>query len=33
MKGAVAGYLLSHRLTDAFTATTRLLAAKEDVYG
>ena len=31
-KGAVAGYLLSHRLTDAFTATTKLLAAKEDVY-
>jgi hypothetical protein len=31
-KGSVAGYLLSHRLTDAFTATTNLLAAKEDVY-
>jgi hypothetical protein len=31
-KGPVAGYLLSHRQTDAFTATTRLLAAKEDVY-
>jgi hypothetical protein len=31
-KGAVVGYLLSHRLTDAFTGTTRLLAAKEDVY-
>jgi len=31
-KGKAAGYLLSHRLTDAFTATTRLLAAKEDVY-
>ena len=31
-KGAVVGYLLSHRLNDAFTATTRLLAAKEDVY-
>jgi hypothetical protein len=31
-KGAAAGYLLSHRLTDAFTATTKLLAAKEDVY-
>jgi hypothetical protein len=31
-KGAPAGYLLSHRLTDAFTATTKLLAAKEDVY-
>jgi hypothetical protein len=32
VKGATAGYLLSHRLTDAFTATTRLLSAKEDVY-
>ncbi len=32
VKGAAVGYLLSHRLTDAFTATTRLLAAKEDVY-
>jgi hypothetical protein len=32
VKGSSAGYLLSHRLTDAFTATTRLLAAKEDVY-
>jgi len=31
-KGTAAGYLLSHRLTDAFTATTKLLAAKEDVY-
>jgi hypothetical protein len=31
-KGSAAGYLLSHRLTDAFTATARLLAAKEDVY-
>jgi hypothetical protein len=31
-KGAAAGYLLSHRLTDAFTATSRLLAAREDVY-
>lgn len=32
LKGRTAGYLLSHRLTDAFTATTRLLSAKEDVY-
>ena len=32
VKGSSAGYLLSHRLTDAFTATTRLLAAKEEVY-
>ena len=32
LKGPAAGYLLSHRLTDAFTATTRLLSAKEDVY-
>jgi hypothetical protein len=31
-KGSAAGYLLSHHLTDAFTATTKLLAAKEDVY-
>ncbi|MCX6552968.1 MAG: M14 family metallopeptidase [Acidobacteria bacterium] len=31
-KGAVAGYLISHRLTDAFVATTRLLASKQDVY-
>ena len=31
-KGTARGYLLSHRLTDAFTATTRLLAAREDVY-
>jgi len=31
-KGPVVGYLLSHRQTDAFTATTKLLAAKEDVY-
>jgi len=31
-RGKTAGYLLSHRLTDAFTATTRLLAAKEEVY-
>jgi hypothetical protein len=28
----VAGYLLSHQLNDAFTATNKLLAAKEDVY-
>jgi hypothetical protein len=28
----VAGYLLSHQVNDAFTATTRLLASKEDVY-
>ncbi len=27
----VAGYLLSHRLNDSFTATNKLLAAKEDV--
>ena len=27
-----AGYLLSHQLNDAFPATTRLLAAGEDVY-
>ena len=31
-KGSAAGYLLSHRLTDGFTATSKLLAAKEDVY-
>jgi hypothetical protein len=31
-RGNAAGYLLSHRLTDAFTATARLLDAKEDVY-
>ena len=30
-KGAV-GYLIDHRLNDAFTATNRLLAAKEQVY-
>jgi hypothetical protein len=29
---AVAGYLVSHEANDAFTATNRLLAAKEDVY-
>jgi len=29
---SVAGYLISHQVNDAFTATTRLLAAKEDVY-
>ena len=29
---AVAGYLISHQANDAFTATNRLLAAKEDVY-
>ena len=29
---AVAGYLLSHQLNDSFTATNKLLAAKEDVY-
>jgi hypothetical protein len=28
----VAGYLLSHQLNDSFTATNKLLAAKEDVY-
>ena len=28
----VAGYLLSHQLNDAFTATNKLLAAKEDVF-
>jgi hypothetical protein len=27
-----AGYLLSHRMNDAFTGTTRLLAAGQDVY-
>jgi len=27
-----AGYLLSHQVNDAFTGTTRLLAAKEEVY-
>ena len=27
-----AGFLLSHQMNDAFTATTRLLAAGEDVY-
>ena len=31
-KGAAVGYLLSHRVTDGFTATSKLLAAKEDVY-
>ncbi len=31
-KAAPAGYLLSHRLTDSFVATSKLLAAKEDVY-
>ncbi|HOG29575.1 MAG TPA: M14 family metallopeptidase, partial [Vicinamibacterales bacterium] len=30
--GRTAGYLLDHRQADAFTATTRLLAAKESVY-
>ena len=29
---AVAGYLLNHQQNDAFVATNRLLAAKEDVY-
>jgi hypothetical protein len=29
---AVTGYVLSHQVNDAFTATTRLLAAKEDVF-
>jgi len=28
----VAGYLLSHQVNDAFVATNRLLAAKEEVY-
>ena len=31
-KTAAVGYLLSHRLTDGFVATSKLLAAKEDVY-
>jgi hypothetical protein len=31
-KGAAVGYLLDHRLKDSFTATNRLLGAKEDVY-
>jgi hypothetical protein len=31
-KGSAAGYLLSHEVKDSFTATNRLLAAKEDVY-
>ena len=31
-KGAPAGYLLSHQVKDSFTATNRLLSAKEDVY-
>jgi len=31
-KGTAVGYLLSHRQTDAFTATAKLLDAKEDVY-
>jgi hypothetical protein len=31
-KGAVVGYLLSHRVNDGFTATSKLLAGKEDVY-
>ncbi|MBE3097675.1 MAG: peptidase, partial [Planctomycetes bacterium] len=30
--GKVAAYLLSHEVNDAFVATGRLLAAKEDVY-
>ena len=30
--GAATGFLLSHRVVDAFTATNRLLEAKEDVY-
>lgn len=30
--GRTAGYLLSHQFKDSFTATTRLLAANEDVY-
>ena len=29
---AVAGYVISHQLNDAFVATNRLLAAKEEVY-
>src|ERR1700691_476140 len=29
---SLAGYLLSHQVNDAFTATTRLLAAGEEVY-
>jgi hypothetical protein len=32
VKGAPSGYLLSHRVNDGFTATSRLLAANEDVY-
>ncbi|MEI6667748.1 MAG: M14 family zinc carboxypeptidase [Acidobacteriota bacterium] len=31
-KTTPAGYLLSHRLADGFTATTKLLASKEEVY-
>ncbi len=31
-RAGAAGYLLSHQVNDAFTATTRLLGAKEDVY-
>ena len=31
-RGPVVGYVLSHRVTDGFTATSRLLGAKEDVY-
>ncbi|MBE3072644.1 MAG: peptidase, partial [Acidobacteria bacterium] len=31
VKGAV-GYLISHQVNDAFVATNKLLAAKEDVY-
>jgi len=31
-KGAAVGYLLSHQVKDSFTATNRLLAAKEEVY-
>jgi hypothetical protein len=31
-KGKAAGFLLRHELNDAFVATNRLLAAKEDVY-
>ncbi len=30
--GSAAGYLLDHQVTDSFTATNRLLGAKEEVY-
>jgi hypothetical protein len=32
VRGAAVGYLLSHQVKDAFTATNRLLGAREEVY-